>query len=261
MRNLPDYWVTANLLEISEPISISINPKDFRHERFTLHSVPSFELRSPEELQGREIGSNKQIVSAGTLLVCKINPRINRIWIVGHHTNRVLPSTEWIAIKASPEINTKYLSFYLQNEHVRQHLAENASGVGGSLMRIRPWVLSALSLPLPSVAEQRRIVDEIEKQFTRLDSAVRSLDAIKRHLERYRAAILKAAFEGNLVPRGNDSGFKEPTQCRSNGKSDLGGRTARTISTPIGRRSRNALYAKRDFTPSLPKPTGLMLIA
>jgi type I restriction enzyme S subunit len=51
-----------------------------------------------------------------------------------------------------------------------------------------------------SVAEQRRIVAEIEKQFTRLEAGVAALRRVQANLHRYRAAVLKAACEGRLVP-------------------------------------------------------------
>jgi type I restriction enzyme S subunit len=58
-----------------------------------------------------------------------------------------------------------------------------------------------IPLPLPPFAEQRRIVAEIEKQFTRLDAAVSALKRLQANLTRYKAAVLKAACEGRLVPQ------------------------------------------------------------
>ena len=58
----------------------------------------------------------------------------------------------------------------------------------------------SLPLPLPPLAEQRRIVAEIEKQFTRLDAAVEALRAGWAKLKRYRASVLNAAVTGRLVP-------------------------------------------------------------
>jgi type I restriction enzyme S subunit len=49
------------------------------------------------------------------------------------------------------------------------------------------------------VDEQRRIVSEIEKQFTRLEAGVAALKRVQANLKRYRAAVLKAACEGKLV--------------------------------------------------------------
>ena len=48
--------------------------------------------------------------------------------------------------------------------------------------------------------EQRRIVEAIQTQFTRLDNAVTALQRVKANLKRYRASVLKAACEGRLVP-------------------------------------------------------------
>ena len=57
-----------------------------------------------------------------------------------------------------------------------------------------------LPIPLPPLAEQHRIVAEIEKQFTQLDAGVAALRRVQANLKRYRAAVLKAACEGKLVP-------------------------------------------------------------
>ena len=61
---------------------------------------------------------------------------------------------------------------------------------------------SAALIPFPvaPIAEQERIVAEIEKQFTRLDAAVAALKRVQANLKRYRTAVLKAACEGRLVP-------------------------------------------------------------
>jgi type I restriction enzyme S subunit len=43
-------------------------------------------------------------------------------------------------------------------------------------------------------------VAEIEKQFTRLEAGVAALRRVQANLKPYRAAVLKAACEGRLVP-------------------------------------------------------------
>ncbi|MFZ4774584.1 MAG: restriction endonuclease subunit S [Terrimicrobiaceae bacterium] len=53
---------------------------------------------------------------------------------------------------------------------------------------------------VPPLPEQRRIVAEIEKQFTRLEAGVSALRRVQANLKRYRVAVLKAACEGCLVP-------------------------------------------------------------
>jgi type I restriction enzyme S subunit len=60
--------------------------------------------------------------------------------------------------------------------------------------------LNALPIVVPPLDGQRRIVAEIEKQFTRLEAGVAALRRVQANLKRYRAAVLKAACEGRLVP-------------------------------------------------------------
>ena len=80
---------------------------------------------------------------------------------------------------------------------------------------LKPWlygVASATTLPivnkgkfhrapfpLAPIDQQKRIVAEIEKQFSHLDEAVANLKRVKANLKRYKAAVLKAAVEGKLT--------------------------------------------------------------
>lgn len=65
---------------------------------------------------------------------------------------------------------------------------------------IRKSDVSKIKIPLPPLAEQKRIVSELEKQLTRLDAAERHLLRMRSNLRRYRASVLKAGCEGRLVP-------------------------------------------------------------
>ena len=56
-----------------------------------------------------------------------------------------------------------------------------------------------LSVPLPPLAEQRRIVDRIETLFDEIDRGVESLRDAKRAIRLYRQSLLKSAFEGHLT--------------------------------------------------------------
>lgn len=58
---------------------------------------------------------------------------------------------------------------------------------------------NATKIFLPDVGQQHLIVAEIEKQFSRLDEAAATLQRTKANLKRYKAAVLKAAVEGNLT--------------------------------------------------------------
>jgi type I restriction enzyme S subunit len=56
-------------------------------------------------------------------------------------------------------------------------------------------------IPLPPLAEQKRIVAKIEELFSELDAGEESLRTARRKLGVYRQSLLKQAFEGKLTER------------------------------------------------------------
>ncbi|MGD0091864.1 MAG: hypothetical protein ABSE73_18270 [Planctomycetota bacterium] len=201
-NGLPKGWVRTTLGTIHQDHAVGITPGDEPERQFELYSVPSFPAGIPEIVLGKDVGSSKQKVAPDAVLVCKINPRINRIWVVGNHTNfPKIASTEWIPFWPVSEILPHYLCYYLRQHSFRDYLAANASGVGGSLMRVKAATLASYPLCLPPHREQRRIVAKIEELFSDLDAGVAALERVKANLKRYRAAVLKAAVEGKLTEK------------------------------------------------------------
>ena len=84
------------------------------------------------------------------------------------------------------------------NQNVADYVKQAQGGVGLAHITKSKFVDSFV--PLPPLPEQRRIVAEIETQFTRLDASVDGLKRAQANLKRYRASVLKAACEGKLVP-------------------------------------------------------------
>jgi len=197
--NLPVGWEWSTLDKYRKSKRESVNPAKFPEQKFELYSVPSFESGKPEIVFGKEVGSSKQVVHANEVLICKINPRINRSWVVGNHTdNPKIASTEWFVFEAAENLNPKYLCYFMQMDTFRDHLAANVSGVGGSLMRARSSALENYPFPLAPLPEQERIVSRIEELFSDLEAGVAALERVHAGLKRYKASVLKAGMNGTL---------------------------------------------------------------
>jgi type I restriction enzyme S subunit len=97
-------------------------------------------------------------------------------------------------------VDSRFMEYFLQTTHAQAEIDRMKTGGSDSGLNLTHDRFRQLAVPLAPSKEQMRIVEEIEKQFTRLDAAVAALKRLQANLKRYRASVLKAACEGRLVP-------------------------------------------------------------
>ena len=93
-------------------------------------------------------------------------------------------------------IEPDYIYYFLKS--AKDTATSLASGT--TFLEISGAKAATIPLPIPPLLEQRRIVAEIERQFSLLDAGVANLKRVQANLKRYRASVLQAACEGRLVP-------------------------------------------------------------
>jgi type I restriction enzyme S subunit len=103
-----------------------------------------------------------------------------------------------IARSSNGEFDHRWLACFVNAHPFRSAIF--GLQAGSTRKRISRGNLATIPLPVPPRDEQRRIVAEIEKQFTRLEAGVSALKRVQANLKRYRAAVLKAACEGRIFP-------------------------------------------------------------
>lgn len=111
------------LSEIMASNSGSVDPSRFPNETFDLYSISAFDAGRPEVLLGRQIGSTKQVVQQGDVLLSRIVPHIRRAWVVGMaRARRLIASGEWIVFRSrSLSFHPDYLRYLFVSEpfHVK----------------------------------------------------------------------------------------------------------------------------------------------
>ncbi len=199
MSEIPDSWAETSIGKLNEFIGATIDPSKFPDEHFELYSVPSFPTGKPEYLYGRDIGSSKQIVCKNDILISKINPRINRVWLVeGVSNKRQIASSEWIVVRSSAH-HARYLRHFFSEPSFRNKICSDVTGVGGSLTRAQPKRVAYFSVPIPPQAEQKRIADKLDALLARIDACRDRLDRIPKIIKQFRQSVLAAATSGRLT--------------------------------------------------------------
>ena len=148
---------------INQYKSENINPSKTPNTIFEMYSVPIYETGHPEYLRGDEIASNKVVVQKNDILLCKINPRINRVWVVSDESDKMnIASSEWIVIRNN-EYNPEFLAWYFRTPKFQKLMISEVTGIGGSLTRAQPKRVSEYPVPVLEKVKQDEIVNILNK--------------------------------------------------------------------------------------------------
>ena len=102
-------------------------------------------------------------------------------------------------------LNNKYLFYYLRS----QKDTFIAKGKGGAQPNISQDIIRNHMIPLPPLVEQRRIVEQIESLFSKLDEAKEKAQEVIDGYEARSAAVYNDAFSGRLTAQWRKDNYKE----------------------------------------------------
>lgn len=83
----------------------------------------------------------------------------------------------------------------------RKYMSENATGTAGTMPKISGAILRNFPVPIPPRAEIAEILRRVSDALARTADTLSVLDAEAADAARLKQSILKAAFEGRLVPQ------------------------------------------------------------
>jgi type I restriction enzyme, S subunit len=208
-RPLPDGWTLTKLGDVLTFIGSGITP---RGGKSVYQNQGVKFLRSqnvyPGELRLEDVAHvspklhqkmSRTHVQDGDVLLNITGASIGRSATVPQGFGPANVNQHVCILRLPNSIVPSFLSWYLNSPHGQDWIMGTQSGVtrqGLNYGQIREMVF-----PLPSLPVQERIVAEIEKQFTRLDTAVSTLNRLQTNLDRYQASLLKAACTGQLLPQ------------------------------------------------------------
>ena len=183
---------------------VRVKPQETPDKSFTYLDISSIDnsrwrIVSPKVYAGKDAPSRaRQKVRSGNILFSTVRTYLKNVAMVPPEYDGQVASTGFCVLYPTDELDCKYVFYFVLNDEFISKL--NPLQRGTSYPAVRDSDVLSQELRLPPLPEQRRIVAEIEKQFTRLDASEAALKRVQTNLKRYRASVLKAACEGKLVP-------------------------------------------------------------
>ena len=160
----------------------------------------------------------RQIVKVGDILFSTVRTYLKNIALITDaQYNNQIASTGFCVIRPNPQMTLPKFIFYktLSSEFLTPL---NVKQRGSSYPAVRDGDVLSSKILLPSLPEQKVIVEKIEKAFACADNAQAAISAALEQAKQLKQSILKGAFEGRLVPQDPNDKPVDLTQITPKGK-------------------------------------------
>lgn len=192
MIELPPGWIRVPLGELVKVVRPRVNPREANGLPFIgMDHVEAQTMRLLSTVPAATMKSAAVQFEPGDVLYGRLRPYLNKVY---RPDFRGLGSSEFIALTPSQALDGDYLRYLLNSpDFVRFATSLNT----GDRPRVDFKQISDYLVPLPRLDQQRRIVDALEAQMTRLQAGNEDIAAAKSRLQHYRSRVLASAIEGH----------------------------------------------------------------
>lgn len=190
LGEIPEGWGVGRFGDVVGHLRDQENPLSFPDATFHHLSIPAFdEGQAAKSEYGESIKSPKSRVPPGVILISKLNPEIERVWMVDVRPGeRAVCSTEFLVLRARPPFARGYAYCLARSPLFRQQVKALATGTSKSHQRAQ--VESILNLPVvtpspPIISAFANLADNL----------------LTRTLECRRESGTLAALRNTLLPK------------------------------------------------------------
>ena len=204
-------WATVGQLILGTPQNGIYKPKAEYGQGVPILRIDDFQdfyLKDREFLQCLNVTAEESDtygLKPNQLIINRVNSpsHLGKCLIV---PNSLLPAvfeSNMMKITADHLVDPFLVAYYLRSPEGRNRLTSNAKWAVNQAS-INQKDVSMTPIPLPPLAEQRRIVAEIERRLSVIQQTEVTVEASLKRAERLRQSVLKRAFSGQLVPQDPD---------------------------------------------------------
>lgn len=155
-------------------------PKDSRDDNLN---------RTPENL------SSYQLVEVGDVVINKMKAWQGSIAVSQF---RGIVSPDYLVASPLTEADPNYLHIALRAPQMIPLYAQRSQGIRPSQWRLYWEQFRQMTVPLPDLEEQRRIVEHLDETTARIDAMMDKVGALKSLLTERRSALITAAVTGQI---------------------------------------------------------------
>ena len=198
---LPEGWVWTTLGEITNyGDSVNVQVDDIDNTDWVLE-LEDIEKDSANIIQhltknDRKINGTRHKFQKGEILYSKLRTYLNKVLVA---PNDGFCTTEIMAFGSYGILSNNYICYVLRSLYFLDYTLQ--CGYGVKMPRLSTTDACNGLIPLPPLAEQERIVNEIQRLFSIIDIVENGKDGLQTAIQQAKNKILDLAIHGKLVPQ------------------------------------------------------------
>lgn len=135
-------------------------------------------------------------VRGGDLLIASLGDVLPRACLAPSWIGPAIVKADCIRVRLSDHVDPQWVLYALQRPEARRWADEHRHGVGRSRLGLK--AIRQIPVPLPPLTDQRRIVDLLTRQFSRLDAASDYIATARNRLDALERRALSDCRRGEL---------------------------------------------------------------
>jgi type I restriction enzyme S subunit len=202
MSGFPKGWKELSIGEVILPFK-SIDPTKEPSKEFRYIDIGSIDnsrqtITDPKTFKGNDAPSRaRRLVQEGDVLFSTVRTYLKNIATVPSELSGALTSTGISVLRPSARMDSRYLFHWVASDTFVSEISKSQDGTMYPAVSDRD--VSSARIAVPPVTEQRRIVAKLDSLTGCTARAREQLGRIPRLIQKYREAILSAAFSGELT--------------------------------------------------------------
>jgi type I restriction enzyme S subunit len=149
----------------------------------------------------RSIKGERIVFSQNDILYSKLRPYLQKILIAPKDG---VCTTELVPFSCYGDVYHKYIVTVLKSSYVTGIVNAKAHGV--KMPRVGTDAMKELLIPLPPLAEQKRIADKVSALFAQLDAIDKTYEEYRELQQAMKAKLLDLAIQGKLTDQRKEDG-------------------------------------------------------
>lgn len=175
---LPAGWSWQQLSDVVDKTE-NLNPLKHADQLWTYIDISSidrdrFRITDPKKILGKYAPSRaKKHIQLNDVIFATTRPNLKNIALIRDEYSSPVASTGFCVFRANGKVLPTYLFYFVTTDFVQEQIEPYVGGA--SYPAITDGNLKKASIPIPSIEEQKRIVEKLDALLSRIDTAIEHL--------------------------------------------------------------------------------------